>query len=553
MPGAKLTSDEKYLLKRWNESSQGDAPTLREIEVRPEPGAVGIRGLTKTKVRFDFPVSVLVGANGSGKSTLLALAALAFNGASHTPHGRSKPGYTFVDFFARTKREDIPLNIRIDWRFSGADELNVWRKTPQKWMHYERRPANSVVHVGLSRVASFVESAGHRREFGATGNWRSKDLDNTSVAYLTKILSRSYSRAATLVSPRYTMPTMTGDHLYSGFNMGTGESALLAILSALQEAPTGSLVLVEEIEMGIHAEALDALASVLVEVAKKRNLQIVCTSHSAAFIDGLPRESRVLVRRRPSGHSCITGVTTRTALSDLSGSATPELRVVCEDELARQILEVSLPKDIRSRIQIIPVGSSSALATAARTLSQENPQAPILIVWDSDVSDKEVRSSCNKADFASAGPIGGMEWNRLPGLTDKEGRPVTNALGKLLPPEETIRRSILQSSGTLSDVSTTLNTEPDDLVDALQSSAISSGTHHDLFTVVGEKLSHDPDLVRNVLIGAYARVCSAAAIEDQLRRMLRGTVHSFQPPVAEKVVVDSTGDTPEDISSQASA
>lgn len=542
MPGAKHTSDEKFLLKRWNEDSPADAPTLREIEVQPEAGAVGIRGLTATKVRFDFPVSVLVGANGSGKSTLLALAALAFNGGSHTPHGRPKPGYTFVDFFARTKREDIPLNIRIDWRFSGADELNVWRKTPQKWMHYERRPANSVVHVGLSRVASFVESAGHRREFGSTGNWRSKDLNSASVAYLTKILSRSYSGAATLVSPRYTMPTMTGDHMYSGFNMGTGESALLAILSALQEAPTGSLVLVEEIEMGIHAEALGALAAVLVEVAKKRSLQIVCTSHSAAFIDGLPRESRILVRRRPSGHSCITGVTTRTALSDLSGSATPELRVVCEDDLARQILEVSLPKNIRSRIQIIPVGSSSALATAARTLSQENPQAPILIVWDSDVSDKDVRSSCAKADFASAGPIGGMEWNRLPGLMNQDGTPKKDALGKLMPPEETIRQSILQSPDVLCDVSTTLNTELDDLIDALKSSAISSGSHHDLFTSVGDKLSHDPALIRNVLIGAYARVCSAAAIEDQLRRMLRGTIHSFEPPTADTVPVDTIAD-----------
>jgi energy-coupling factor transporter ATP-binding protein EcfA2 len=532
LPGAKHSSDEKYLLKRWNEPSSTDTPTLREIEIQPEAEAVGIRGLSNTKVRFDFPVSVLVGANGSGKSTLLALATLAFNGDSHIPYGRSKPGYTFVDFFARTKREDIPLNIRINWRFSGADELSVWRKTPQKWMHYERRPANAVVHIGLSRIASFVESAGHRREFGTAGSWRSKELNSASVSYLTKILSRSYSGAATLVSARYTMPMMTGDSVYSGFNMGTGESAILAILSALQEAPIGSLVLIEEIEMGIHTEALGSLAEVLVDVARRRQLQIICTSHSASFIDGLPRESRILVRRRPSGHSCITGVTTRTALSDLSGTATPELRVVCEDELARQILEVSLPKNIRSRIQIIPVGSSSALATAARTLSQENKHAPILIVWDSDVSDKDIRSSCTKADFDSSGAIGRMEWNRLPGLFDEWGLPLVDAQGKLLPPEETIRRAVLQSPTVLDQVSKTLNTERDDLVGALESSAISSGSHHELFTIVGTKLCHDPALVRNVLIGAYATVCSASDIEDQLERMLGGTIHEFHPPLS---------------------
>lgn len=533
MPGAKHSSDEKFLLKRWNEPKPADTPTLREIEIQPEVGAVGIRGLADTKVRFDFPISVLVGANGSGKSTLLALAALAFNGDSYIPYGRSKPGYTFVDFFARTKREDIPLNIRINWRFSGdADEVSVWRKTPQKWMHYERRPANAVVHIGLSRIASYVESAGHRREFANAGSWRSKELNNTSVSYLTKILSRTYSGAATLVSPRYTMPIMTGQSMYSGFNMGTGESAILAILSALQDAPAGSLVLIEEVEMGIHAEALGSLAAVLVDIARKRQLQIICTSHSASFIDGLPRESRILVRRRPAGHSCITGVTTRTALSDLSGTATPELRVVCEDELARQILEVSLPQSIRRRIQIIPVGSSSALATAARTLSQENDQAPILIVWDSDVSDKDIRSSCSKADFSSSGAVGRMEWNRLPGLFDEEGLALMDANGQLLPPEETIRRAVLKSSESLDQASMTLNTERDDLVAALESSAIYSGSHHELFIDVGTKLCHDPTLIRSVLIGAYANVCSASQIQEQLERMLSGIIYDFQPPLS---------------------
>lgn len=291
--------------------------------------------------------------------------------------------------------------------------------------------------------------------------------------------------------------------------------------------------------MGIHTEALGSLAAVLVEIARKRQLQIICTSHSASFIDGLPRESRILVRRRPAGHSCITGVTTRTALSDLSGTATPELRVVCEDELARQILEVSLPQSIRRRIQIIPVGSSSALATAARTLSQENTYAPILIVWDSDVSDKDIRSSCSKADFSSSGAIGRMEWNRLPGLLNDGGLPLKDASGQLLPPEETIRRAVLQSSEVLDQVSTILNTERDDLVAALETSAISSGSHHELFTDVGAKLSHDPSLVRNVLIGAYANVCSASQIEEQLERMLGGTIYDFQPPLASPGNADS--------------
>lgn len=155
------------MLNSWAERKVGLFPTLRGIAIAPGEDPVGLRGIEKTAVSFDFPVSVLVGANGCGKSTLLSLAALAYNGGDFIPNGRSKPGYTFVEFFARTKVEADPLNISITWDYSEGESQTIHRKSTKKWMHYDRRVARPVQYIGLSRIADPSVSAGHRRTFVA--------------------------------------------------------------------------------------------------------------------------------------------------------------------------------------------------------------------------------------------------------------------------------------------------------------------------------------------------------------------------------------------------
>lgn len=520
MPGSRLSSAEKKLQKRWESGGEEAGVTLRSIEIEPAEGVVGLRGIESTSLRFDFPVSVLVGRNGSGKSTLLALAALAFNGDGYIGPGRAKPGYTFVDFYARTRNENDPLNFSIKWRYRGEDDLVIHRKSTKKWMHYERRPNKAVHFVGVSRIAAPVESSGHRREFSATQRWTESALTPKAIDYLSDILGRKYSSAEIWEGKRHSLPMAKTSAVYSGFNMGTGESALIEIISALEAVPEGSLVLIEEIELGIHPSALKRLAQILVAVALKRSLQIICTSHSEWFIDGLPRQSRILVRRGIDAHNCMTGVTTRVALSDLLGESKPELRIVCEDEFAQRILELSIGVSLRKRVQIVPMGSKAVLPTAARILLAESPKIPVLIVWDCDVTDKDIRGAFRSADMNPDDLPPAVGWARLPGLIDDGGDDVGPS--RVVPPEEAVRTVVMEDADALSNAARLMAAEPGELMEALKQSSTGIEDHHGIFTRVAEKLAQDESLVLNSMMGQFVERHSDSALVALIEGMLGG-------------------------------
>ncbi|NKR25156.1 AAA family ATPase [Rhodococcus hoagii] len=436
MPGSRLTSDETKLAEKWDDAPSSSL-NLRQITIGQLDNSTGLRGITEAEVNFNYPVSVLVGGNGSGKTTILNLAALAFNGPGD-PH----LGYKFTDFFSLAYRENPFTGVSVVWQFSGTaiKPLRVDRRSTQKWMTYARRPTRAVQFVGVSRIAAPTESPGHKRAFGKS-NVDVLPLDATFIDYLSRIFSRPYSAAETRYKGRYDLPQFSAAESYSGFNMGTGEGAVVAILRALQDVPRGGLVLIEEIELGLHPSAVKSLARVLIEVARSKNLQVICTSHSEWFIDNLPRRARILLQRSSSGViRGISGVTTRTAVSGISGEHQAELRLVCEDEFARRLLKFSLPSSLRTRISFLPLGSKEQLANSAATLSNENSGVPILIVWDSDATDAMVRQTHKSSQIEKTEGYKRIEWIRLPGGVNPDGSKILSEDGLELAPEKQLKR-----------------------------------------------------------------------------------------------------------------
>jgi predicted ATPase len=83
--------------------------------------------------------------------------------------------------------------------------------------------------------------------------------------------------------------------------MGGGESSIIVLLSRLQAIPQGGLVVIEEVELGLHAEAQVRLIEMLIGYCTERRLQIICTTHSEAVIDAVPRRARVLLKAERPG------------------------------------------------------------------------------------------------------------------------------------------------------------------------------------------------------------------------------------------------------------
>lgn len=73
--------------------------------------------------------------------------------------------------------------------------------------------------------------------------------------------------------------------------LSDGTLRVLAIAAALLSAPEGSLVIVEEIDNGVHPSRAKQLLDSIYKVANKRKLKILISSHNPALLDALPYEA----------------------------------------------------------------------------------------------------------------------------------------------------------------------------------------------------------------------------------------------------------------------
>ena len=70
--------------------------------------------------------------------------------------------------------------------------------------------------------------------------------------------------------------------------LSDGTLRVLSIAAALLSASPGSLVIIEEIDNGIHPSRADQLLRNIKEIAELRKLQVLITSHNPALLDALP-------------------------------------------------------------------------------------------------------------------------------------------------------------------------------------------------------------------------------------------------------------------------
>lgn len=430
MPGTRLSKTEQRLKEAWDAGQFGGFPLLKAITIAAPHGR-GLRGVKDLTVKFDYPVTFLSGQNGCGKSTLLSLAALGFHGvAGHVPTNARRFSivdegefgyYTFQDFFHRGPGDPDVSGVQLRWEYSRGAVVSISKQT-DKWMRYERRPARPVEHLGLSRAVPAIELPALRSQFGLTATPSVAPLIESARTQLERVLARPYPSAEVLNGRRTAIRRSGRAGGYTSFNMGTGEDALIGLLARLYSVPKGSLVVIEELETGLHPSAQQRVAQALLEVAWERKLQIVGSTHSPHVLDQLPRQARILLVREGEAHRVIAAPSTQFALSEISDNSEQELILLCEDEFAARLIGQMLPKAVRRRVSIKACGAKSELALQAQAYLRLAERAKCLILWDGDVDDREAKAylSAAQSRYPGQAAVRRTSWISLPGVTCPE-------------------------------------------------------------------------------------------------------------------------------------
>jgi len=334
-----------------------------------------IRGISPVEIEFKYPITAIVGENGSGKSTILALVSCAFhNNTKFCPQNRvrmntKKPRfyYTYGDFFTFSKDEIgiSGVEIRSDYLSrDGIKQDTRKKKRSGKWNDYNRRPKRAVSYLGINRILPPSESSPHRHY---CRNFTSANLNMDQLQQLresmSSVLGRNYSDIELMKYKSYHLFEAKRNNLtYTGFNMGAGENAVLGLILEILSAGEGALIVVDEIELGLHTQAQIRLIEELKKLCQKYKCQIICSTHSKEILQQLPPSARVFLKRSDDHDTeIIPNISAEYAFGKLSGENSHEVNVFVEDEFGKSFLEGLLSMDIRNRIEITPIGSDQVV------------------------------------------------------------------------------------------------------------------------------------------------------------------------------------------------
>jgi predicted ATPase len=455
-----------------------------------------IRGLSESGIKFQYPITAIAGKNGAGKSTILALASCAYHNSKagfKLPRRRTSY-YTFSDFFVQHSSEISPEGIEIGFGFAlntfkdherypegkGIAYQYRKKKVGGKWTDYDSRLKKPVVFLGIERIVPHSERSQSRSYSRSFADVKPKGWEDKVKDIVGAILGKTYDEFRYLEHSKYSLPLVkVNGSTYSGFNMGAGENALFEIFSTMYSCGSGALLVIDEIELGLHAEAQRKFIGKLKESCLETHTQIICTTHSKEIFDCFPDDARFFIESINGKTKITEAISSEFAFSKMGAKVGSELDIFVEDEVARSMLLSLLPVAIRTRINIKVIGSATAIARQLAALYVRGEERNVLAVFDGDQRAKELDNISHAKKMAENTAPEFAAWineriDYLPGETWPEAWMVQKSSEMLVP------------------TAALLGLEPDALKDILEY-GLQAGKHNEFFEIaknVGLERTH---------------------------------------------------------------
>ena len=325
---------------------QGKKPHLPHFlsEIRLD----GIRGFNNLRVVFDYPVSVIAGGNTTGKSTVLFAAACAYK----VPGAGVKtfvPSTLFPDYRPKLgERQDMQQQVTIDFNYLTLDgPLSMrWRRA-KGWNRsfFGRKNASQPERQVYLRTLSNLSNPSEVRGVLNMSRLKSKPeetpLTAAQIEFAHQMLPFRYSEVVDLSSGNKNLlfAAQEGGAAYSELHMAAGERAILRLSQEITQL-NGALVLIDEVEAGLHPWVQQLLMLHLQQLALRNDLQIIVTSHSPVVLDSVPLNGKIFLDRDDSSGEVVVRPAYRDLIQNaLYGRSNETLKLLCEDEIAEGILE----------------------------------------------------------------------------------------------------------------------------------------------------------------------------------------------------------------------
>ncbi len=335
---------ERRFAKLWQQL-QGKKPHFPHFLA--ELSIDGIRGIDDLRVGFDYPVSVIAGGNASGKSTVLFAAACAYK----------VPGAGVRDFVPSTLFPDYRPNVgdrqdgrprtTIEFQYATPDGRRAmrWRRS-KAWSRsflgrqgakQPERPVYLRTHSNLSNPSEVRSVLGMSHLSAAPAE---APLTALQVDFAQRMLPFSYATVVRLSSGAKNLlfAEQASGAAYSELHMAAGERAILRLAAEIAQL-RDALVLIDEVEAGLHPWVQQLLMLQLQQLALLNNLQVLVTTHSPVVLECVPEHGRVFLERDDAGKVAVVPAYRDLVQDALYGRSGEALNLLCEDDAAEGLLQ----------------------------------------------------------------------------------------------------------------------------------------------------------------------------------------------------------------------
>ncbi|MGM0516524.1 MAG: ATP-dependent nuclease [Pseudomonadota bacterium] len=353
------------------------------------------RSIEGKSITFDFPVTAIVGPNGGGKTTIAGAAAILYKDIAP------------ATFFAKSGKYDASmLNWRIEYeaidRKVKSDDT-IRRTAKYHNLKWARNTLDREVLIfGVSRTVPAAERKELKRCISNSFEVAEDRVDEISdrvAKSVASILDKDVSEFKHLrVDKKGNITLLAGINEagdpFSEFHFGAGESSVIRMVLQLEAASDNSLVIIEEIENGLHPVATIRMVEYLIEIAERKKLQAIFTTHSNDALAPLPNNA---IWASVNGE-LYKGKLDIRSLRAITGQISSRLVIFVEDDFAAlwvtQILR-SMKEVAIDSVSVHPMkGDGTAVKVHEHHRLDPSAKQPSICIIDGD--SEQVESDENK-------------------------------------------------------------------------------------------------------------------------------------------------------------
>ncbi|MDR3543670.1 MAG: AAA family ATPase [Desulfosporosinus sp.] len=348
-----------------------------------------LKGLKDFELKFTKPLTAIMGINGSGKTTILHALACVYRPERNGQNNK------FSNFFIPNPHsvwEGSKLRIRYrqgEITKSGMKRIRTreYYKRTSRWApDYSTRPIRDTFYLGIDSCLPEIEKQKKYTYFHYTTEELDDRISKKIIEKASYILNKDYfilTKHETGKRSLIGVRTTTG-LIYSSLSMGTGEQRVIKILDTIFNAPNYSMVLIDEIDLLLHVNALKKLLIVLNKEAIRKNLQIIFTTHSLLMNEINEVDIRY-IEITPTKTLVYDSINTGMIYS-ITGNQKKPIKIFVEDTLSQSIIRhIAKEQNIMTKIHIGLFGAAhNAFTLAASFILRGEDSENVLIVIDGD-------------------------------------------------------------------------------------------------------------------------------------------------------------------------